>query len=90
MHNVHLSGTASLDVIRACQADPTKKQLTVETTCPHYLLPDFSVLRDDETRVKCFPPIRNSANREKLWEDGMRWGLIGIVASVHSPCRLDM
>jgi allantoinase len=89
MHIVHLSDADSLDVIRACKADPAKKQLTVET-CPHYLLLDSSKIQDGETRVKCFPPIRNAANREKLWEDGMRSGLIDFVASDHSPCTPDM
>jgi allantoinase len=89
MHIVHLSDADSLDVIRTCKADPTKKQLTVET-CPHYLLLDSSIIQDGETRVKCFPPIRDAANREKLWEDGIRSGLIDIVASDHSPCTPEM
>jgi allantoinase len=47
------------------------------------------MIQDGETRVKCFPPIRNAANQEKLWEDGTRSGLINIVASDHSPCTPD-
>jgi allantoinase len=89
MHIVHLSDADSLDVIRQCQEDPIKKQLTVET-CPHYLLLDSSLIQDGDTRVKCFPPIRDAVNREKLWEDGIRSGLISMVASDHSPCTPDM
>jgi allantoinase len=89
MHIVHLSDADSMDVARACKADPRKNRLSVEI-CPRYLLLDSSMIRDGETRVKCFPPIRNAANREKLWEDGMRSGLIDIVASDHNPCTPDM
>ena len=84
MHIVHLSDAGCLDMIRATKEDPTKT-LSVET-CPHDLLLDSSQIDDGNTRVKCFPPIRDVANREKLF-GGLRDGLIDIVASDHSPCE---
>jgi len=87
MHIVHLSdATGCRDMIRE-----TKQQklhpysLTVET-CPHYLLFDSDRIRDGDTLMKCFPPIRDPANRERLW-DGMRDGWIDLLASDHSPCE---
>lgn len=41
--------------------------ITVET-CPHYLAFSAEEIKDGDTRFKCAPPIRDSANKEKLWE----------------------
>lgn len=41
--------------------------ITVET-CPHYLAFSAEEIPDGDTRFKCAPPIRDAANREKLWE----------------------
>lgn len=41
--------------------------VTVET-CPHYLAFSAEEIRDGDTRFKCAPPIRDAANKEKLWE----------------------
>lgn len=41
--------------------------VTVET-CPHYLAFSAEEIRDGDTRFKCSPPIRDAANKEKLWE----------------------
>ncbi len=43
--------------------------------------------------VKCAPPIRSRENRERLWQ-GLKDGIIDLVATDHSPCppamkRLD-
>ena len=84
MHVVHLSDAGCLDIIRKTKADP-QKRLSVET-CPHYLLLDSSLIKDGDTRLKCFPPIRDAVNREKLWS-GLQEGLIDMVASDHSPCE---
>lgn len=40
--------------------------ITVET-CPHYLAFSAEEIPDGDTRFKCAPPIRDAANREKLW-----------------------
>lgn len=92
MHVVHLSDARGcLPIIQACKEDESavddssSSLLTVET-CPHYLLLDESLVQDGDTRVKCFPPIRDAENRELLW-DGLERGLINMVASDHSPCE---
>ena len=39
---------------------------------------------DGSTAYKCCPPIRDAANRERLW-DGLRSGVVDAVVSDHSP-----
>lgn len=41
--------------------------VTVET-CPHYLAFSAEEIKDGDTRFKCAPPIRDAANKEKLWK----------------------
>ena len=72
MHVVHLSDSGCLDTIRTTKIDPNK-QISIET-CPHYLLLDSSMISDGNTRLKCFPPIRDATNRERLiggWREGL-------------------
>jgi allantoinase len=89
MHIVHLSDARGcLPILRAHKERHSSQggsDITVET-CPHYLLLDVSMIDDGDTRVKCFPPIRDSENRELLW-NGLSEGLIDMVASDHSPCE---
>jgi allantoinase len=54
-------------------------------TCPHYLHLDAETIADGATLCKCAPPIRKRANREQLWQ-GLRDGVIDLVATDHSPC----
>jgi allantoinase len=58
--------------------------VTVET-CPHYLALRAEDVPRGRTEWKCSPPIRDDANRERLW-DGLRRGTIDMVVSDHSPC----
>lgn len=89
MHIVHLSDAGCLNMIEQTKQATTKKCLTVET-CPHYLLFAMEELPDGETLYKCFPPIRQAQNREQLWQDGIKSGLIDMIASDHSPCEPHM
>jgi allantoinase len=89
MHIVHLSDAGCLKIIQQAKKASTEKRLTVET-CPHYLLFAMEDLPDGDTKYKCFPPIRASKNREKLWRDGIQSGLIDMIASDHSPCEPHM
>lgn len=61
--------------------------MTAET-CPHYL----AFTDDDVKRVgpllKCAPPIREAAERERLWA-AVADGRIALVASDHSPTTVE-
>ena len=100
MHIVHLSDAGCLDVIQSTKErlrmhKVEGKKLTVETT-PHNLLFELESLPDGDTRYKCFPPIRERANRLQLWLKGLCGvdqngdPLIDMIASDHSPCTPDM
>jgi allantoinase len=86
VHIVHLASAAPLQMIAEARAEGLA--LTVET-CPHYLHFVANELPDGATELKCAPPIRCAADREALW-DGLRTGLIDMVATDHSPCPPDL
>jgi len=65
IHIVHLSSSDSLPQVRAARAAGVP--ITVET-CPHYLTFEAERIANGATEFKCAPPIRESENREKLWE----------------------
>ncbi|GGQ08919.1 allantoinase [Actinomadura coerulea] len=83
-HILHLSAADCLDVLAKARADGLP--VTAET-CPHYL-----TLCDGDagtTSFKCCPPIRDAANRDRLWE-GLATGVISCVVTDHSPCAPDL
>jgi allantoinase len=82
IHIVHLSSAAALPLI--AQAKAKRLAITAET-CPHYLTFEAESIGDRAIEFKCAPPIRSAANRENLWQ-GLREGVIDIIASDHSPC----
>ncbi|MDO4927549.1 MAG: allantoinase AllB [Corynebacterium sp.] len=82
VHILHLSDANSLPAIAAAKAQGVR--LSVET-CPHYLSFIAEEIHNGATQVKCCPPIRSAANREKLWQ-GLVAGVIDTIASDHSPC----
>jgi len=86
LHIVHLATAEALPMLRAAKAEGLP--VTVET-CPHYLHFAAEKIQDGATLLKCAPPIRSAANREGLWE-GLREGVIDLVATDHSPCRPEM
>jgi allantoinase len=83
-HVVHVSGAASLPLIRAAKAEGLP--VTAET-CPHYLTLRAEDVPDGATQLKCCPPIRDERNRDLLW-DGLADGTIDCVVSDHSPCTV--
>src|SRR5271169_6066185 len=90
LHIVHLSASSALAALCAARAEGLA--VSVET-CPHYLHFCAEEIQDGATLCKCAPPIRSRENRERLWQ-GLKDGIIDLVATDHSPCppamkRLD-
>lgn len=86
IHIVHLSAASALPLL--VEARAAGLPVTVETG-PHYLHFAAETIPDSATRFKCAPPIRDDANREKLW-GGLRDGIIDLIGSDHSPCPPEM
>ncbi|ADV84230.1 allantoinase AllB [Terriglobus saanensis] len=86
LHIVHLATALALPMLREAKAEGLP--ITVET-CPHYLHLSAEEIADGATEFKCAPPVRSAANREGLWE-GLREGVIDLVATDHSPCPPEM
>ena len=85
-HIVHLSASSALPLIREAKA--AGLPLTVET-CFHYLCLAAEDIPDGHTEFKCCPPVRESSNRDKLWE-ALKDGTIDCIVSDHSPCVLEL
>jgi allantoinase len=86
VHIVHLSAADALPAIAEAKAEGLP--ITVET-CPHYLTLQAERIPAGATPCKCAPPIRDSANRERLWA-GLKDGIIDFVVSDHSPCTPEL
>ncbi|HEY7401027.1 MAG TPA: allantoinase AllB [Actinomycetota bacterium] len=81
-HVLHLSAATALPLLRDAP------RVSVET-CPHYLTFAAEEIEAGRTDHKCAPPVRDSVNRERLW-DGLLDGTIRAVVSDHSPCPPDL
>jgi allantoinase len=86
LHVVHLSTWEGLALLRLARTEGLP--VSVET-CPHYLHLAAESIGHKETLSKCAPPIRSRENRERLWQ-GLREGVIDLVATDHSPCPPSM
>jgi len=86
LHILHLSSADALPAIAA--AKKRGVQVTAET-CPHYLTITADEIPDGATQYKCCPPIRDEANRERLWQ-GLADGTIDMIVSDHSPSTVDL
>ncbi|MFZ0909468.1 MAG: allantoinase AllB [Candidatus Acidiferrales bacterium] len=86
IHIVHVSSSDALPILK--EAKSAGLAVTAET-CPHYLAFSSEEIPDGATEFKCAPPIRESANREKLWE-ALADGTLDFVATDHSPCPPEM
>jgi allantoinase len=82
LHIVHLSTSRALPELQRARA--AGLSVSVET-CPHYLHFASADIPDGATLHKCAPPIRSRENRELLWQ-GLKDGIIDLVATDHSPC----
>ena len=86
VHIVHVSSAESLALLRVAAAEGL--DVTCET-CPHYLTFASEDIADGRTDLKCAPPIRDRANRERLWLAVLE-GDISMIVSDHSPCPPEM
>lgn len=86
VHIVHVATALALPLLEAAKAEGLP--ISAET-CQHYLHFSAEEIPDGATHYKCAPPIRSAANREGLW-DGLRRGILDLVATDHSPCPPDM
>jgi allantoinase len=81
-HVVHVSCVEGLAEVNEARSKGVS--ITAET-CPHYL----AFTEEDFERIgpplKCAPPIRDAATREKLWDEVLA-GRVDLIASDHSPC----
>jgi allantoinase len=80
-HIVHVTAAGAVEELAGAQAEGVP--ITAET-CPHYLTFSAGEIADGATSFKCAPPIRQASDREALWE-GLRRGVLGLVATDHSP-----
>jgi allantoinase len=81
IHVLHLSAASGADLVAAARADGVP--VTAET-CPHYLTLAAEEVPDGATAHKCAPPIRDRANRDRLWA-ALADGTIDAIVSDHSP-----
>jgi allantoinase len=86
VHVLHLSAADAVPLIEAARS--TGVQISAET-CPHYLALSAEQVGPGQTQFKCCPPIRDTANQDRLWE-ALRAGVIGCVVSDHSPCPPEL
>jgi allantoinase len=86
VHVLHVSSAGALTQLCAARADGV--DVSAET-CPHYLAIVAEAIEDGATQFKCAPPIRDAANRERLWQ-GLVSGEIDMIVSDHSPCTADL
>ena len=85
IHVVHLSSKLGLDLIREAQSKGL--QITSET-CPHYLFftqNDFNN-KNISSYLKTAPPVKNSIDREALWQ-GLNDGTLSFVVTDHAGCN---
>ncbi|MFI6319311.1 allantoinase AllB [Nonomuraea sp. NPDC050556] len=86
VHILHVSSADCLEPLEAARRDGVR--ITAET-CPHYLTLAAEQIPDGQTAFKCCPPIRDEANRDRLWE-GLAAGVLDCVVSDHSPSTADL
>jgi allantoinase len=81
VHVLHLAAAGGADLFSTFRDDGVA--VTVET-CPHYLTLAAEDVPDGATAHKCAPPVRDRANRDRLWS-ALADGRIDAVVSDHSP-----
>ncbi|MFI5309886.1 MAG: allantoinase AllB [Gemmatimonadales bacterium] len=86
VHIVHVSSGDSLALLAAARSRGVS--VTAET-CPHYLYFAAGEIPEGGTEFKCAPPIRESSDRDELW-NALDAGVLDCIVSDHSPCPPEM
>jgi allantoinase len=86
VHVVHLATGDAIPALRDARRGGVP--ITVET-CPHYLMFASEHIADGAAPFKCAPPIRETAQREQLW-NALASGDIDMIATDHSPAPPEM
>jgi allantoinase len=81
-HVVHVSSAEGLAEVHAAR----ERGLSVTAeTCPHYLAFTEADFERVGPALKCAPPVRDAASRERLWA-ALLAGRVDLIGSDHSPC----
>ena len=80
LHIVHIGTAGVCDLL-------AEEGITGETG-PHYLEFDVTDFQREGATLKCTPPLKGPANREKLWKH-LADGKLSFVASDHAPCSVE-
>jgi dihydroorotase len=83
VHVLHVTSADELPVLAEC-----RDLATSEVTPQHLTLAAPECYERLGTRAQMNPPIRDASHREALWE-GIRSGLIDVIATDHAPHTLE-
>ena len=81
LHIFHLSSADGVKVV--AEAKQLGLPITAET-CPHYLLLDGNEIQRLGPLLKMNPPVRSPEHAKALW-DGLKSGVLDMIATDHSP-----
>ncbi|MFC4438091.1 MULTISPECIES: allantoinase AllB [Natrialbaceae] len=82
IHMFHVSSGSAAEAVAG--GKDRGVDVTAETT-PHYLWFTEDVMREKGNVARIQPPIRDAAERAKLWETGVEGGAIDCIATDHAP-----
>jgi dihydroorotase len=85
LHIAHISSGGSVEIIRRAKSDGIK--VTCETA-PHYFALTDDAVAEHLSMAKMKPPLRTEVDRKAIIE-GLKQGVIDVIASDHAPHSLN-
>ena len=85
LHIAHISSGGSVEIIRRAKSDGIK--ITCETA-PHYFALTDDAVAEHLSMAKMKPPLRTEEDRKAIIE-GLKQGVIDVIASDHAPHSLN-